>query len=46
MKLEDEKRIEQALSKLGELKEKRSGVLLDFHKKCANDTKLLEAFIL
>jgi len=45
MKLEDEKKIKLALSELQTLKEKRGRVLLDFHKKCANDSKLLEAFI-
>lgn len=34
-----------ALELLKDLKDKRGGKLLDFHKRCANDTKLLNAFI-
>lgn len=44
MKLENEEKVQEALKKLTELKEKRGGSVLEFHKKAANDPTLLEAF--
>lgn len=44
MKQKNKQQIEQGLALLTQLKEKRGGKLLDFHKKCANDTQLLRAF--
>lgn len=44
MRQEDSKKIENGLKRLETLKEMRGGTLLPFHKKCANDVKLLEAF--
>lgn len=44
MKQTEKKQIDEGLQLLEQLKEKRGGKLLDFHKKCANDSKLLNAF--
>lgn len=44
MKQTDKAHIAEGIKILGELKEKRGGKVLDFHKRCANDVKLLEAF--
>lgn len=44
MKLEDQKKIDEALKVLTALKEKRGGKILEFHKKAANDPTLLAAF--
>ncbi len=44
MKQENRQQIEQGLEILEQLKEKRGGKLLDFHKRCANDATLLKAF--
>ena len=44
MRQEDRKKKEEGLELLRELKEKRGGSLLDFHRKCANIPELLTAF--
>jgi len=44
MKQDNSEMIAEGLELLAELKQKRGGKLLDFHKRCANDTKLLKAF--
>ncbi len=45
MKLTDKNTLEEAKKMLSDLKEKRGGSLLDFHKKIANDPGLLTAFM-
>lgn len=44
MKQENIEKIEEGLELLTQLKEKRGGSLLDFHKRCANDLLLLKGF--
>ncbi len=44
MKQTNPEKIETAKKMLGELKVKRGGSLVDFHKKIANDPDLLQAF--
>lgn len=44
MRQEDQGKMDEGLELLKELKEKRGGSLLDFHKKCANIPELLTAF--
>lgn len=45
MKQTNPEKIQHALEVLEELKRQRGGVLLDFHKKSANDVLLLESFL-
>ena len=44
MKQTDQKKIKRGLGLLEELKEKRGGEVLEFHKRIANDPDLLSAF--
>lgn len=45
MQQENKVKIAEGLALLADLKEKRGGNVLNFHRKCANDTTLLQAFI-